>query len=128
MAALAETIGDRSLFCDLLSHAPTSLEQNVSVPAARTFKYTVHDLLAAMGAEVARATELTEREGAELAATASGLAGILYRAANPPPVLAQVYAEDPELAASRPALLPTLVRTLSALAAGLPALRDNGRR
>jgi Tetracyclin repressor-like, C-terminal domain len=61
-------------------------------------------------------------------ATASALAGTLYRAANPSPVVAQVYAEDPELAASHPALLPTLVRTLSALAAGLPTLRDKGRR
>jgi AcrR family transcriptional regulator len=124
MVALAGTIVDRPLFCDLLSHASTSLEHNVSVPAARTFKHAMLDLLAAMGAEVARATELTEREGAELVATASGLAGMLYRAANPPPVLAQVYAEDPELAASRPALLPALVRALSALAAGLPTLRD----
>ena len=125
IAALAETMVDRPLFCDLLSHASTTLEHNVSVPAARTFKHTLHDLLTAMGADVARATELTEREGAELVATASALAGTLYRAANPSPVVAQVYAEDPELAASHPALLPTLVRTLSALAAGLPTLRDN---
>ena len=128
VAALAETIVDRRLFCDLLSHASTSLEQNVSVPAARTFKHALHDILAAMGADVARATDLTEREGAELVGIASGLAGMLYPAANPPPVLAQVYAEDPALAASRPALLPTLLRTLSALAAGLPTLRDNEDR
>ena len=128
IAALAETMVDRPLFCDLLSHASTTLEHNVSVPAARTFKHTLHDLLTAMGADVARATELTEREGAELVATASALAGTLYRAANPSPVVAQVYAEDPELAASHPALLPTLVRTLSALASGLPTLRDKGHR
>lgn len=127
MAALAETIVDRPLFCDLLSHAATSLEHNVSIPAARTFKHTMLDLNAAVGAEVAHATELTEPEGAELVATASGLAGMLYRAANPPPVLAQVYAEDPELAASRPTMLPTLIRALSALAAGLPTLRDQRR-
>ena len=128
VAALAETILDRPLFCDLLSHVSTSLEHNVSVPAARMFKHTLHDLLGAIGAEVARATDLTEREGVELVATASGLAGMLYAAANPPPVLAQVYAEDPELAASRPAQLPTLVRALSALAAGLPTLRDQEHR
>jgi AcrR family transcriptional regulator len=124
MAALAETLVDRPLFCDLLSHVSTSLEHNVSVLAARGFKYAVRDLFAETGAEVARATELTDREGAELVAMAASLAGTLYRAANPPPVVAQVYAEDPELAASRPMLLPTLVRALSALAAGLPTLRD----
>lgn len=43
--------------------------------------------------------------------------------ATPPPVLAELYAQDPQLAAVRPALLPTLRRTLSALAAGLPAVR-----
>ncbi|GAA5039081.1 TetR/AcrR family transcriptional regulator [Actinopolymorpha pittospori] len=128
ITALAETLADRPLFCDLLSHVSTSLEHNVSVPAARTFKHAMHDNLTAMGAEVARATELTERESSELVAMAGGLAGMLYRAANPPPVLAQLYAEDPELADSRPTLLPTLVRTLSALAAGLPTLRDKGSR
>ena len=126
MVTVAETLVDRPLFCDLLSHVSTSLEHNVSVPAARRFKHAVHDLLAATGAELARATNLTEREGTELAAMAASLAGTLYRAANPSPVVAQVYAEDPELAASRPTLLPTLVRTLSALAAGLPTLRHPG--
>ena len=124
MTALAETLVDQPLFCDLLSHVSTSLEHNVSAPAARTFKHALHDNVAAMGAELAGVTDLNDREGAELVAMAAGLAGNLYRAANPPPVLAQVYAEDPELAATRPALLPTLVRALSALAAGLPTLRN----
>lgn len=128
VTALAETIAARPLFCDLLSHVSTSLEYNVSVPAARTFKHALRDLLAAVGAEVARTTELTECEAVELVAMASSLAGTLYSAANPAPVLAQVYADDPELAASRPTLLPTLVRALSALAAGLPTLRDSGCR
>ncbi|AQZ68440.1 Transcriptional regulator, TetR family [[Actinomadura] parvosata subsp. kistnae] len=124
MTVLAETIADRPLFCDLLGHASTSLEHNVSVPAARTFKHAVLDQVGAMGAELARATDLTEREGAELVGAASGLAGMLYPASNPPPALAQVYAEDPELAATCPVLLPTLLRALSALAAGLPTLRE----
>jgi hypothetical protein len=34
------------------------------------------------------------------------------------------FAEDPELAATRPAMQPILVRMLSALAAGPPTLRD----
>ncbi|UBU12707.1 TetR family transcriptional regulator [Nonomuraea gerenzanensis] len=124
VTALAETLVERPLFCDLLSHAATSLEHNVSVSAARSFKHAVHARVAEMGAVVAGATDLTEREGGELAAAASGLAGMLYPAANPPPALAQVYAEDPELAAACPVLLPTLVRALSALAAGLPTLRE----
>jgi AcrR family transcriptional regulator len=128
MAALAETLVDRPLFCDLLSHLSTSLEHNVSVPVARAFKHTMYDHLTTTGAEVALVTELTEREGCELVAMAANLAGTLYRTANPPPVLAQVYADDPELAATRMPMLPTLVRTLSALAAGLPTLRDTADR
>ncbi|MGH3097754.1 MAG: TetR family transcriptional regulator [Streptosporangiales bacterium] len=128
VAALAETIVARLLFCDLLSQVSTTLERNVSVPAARTFKHAVHDRLAEMGAEVAGATDLTEREGRELVAAASGLAGMLYPAANPSPALVQVYNEDPELAASHPELPTTLIRMLSALAAGLPTLRDERRR
>ncbi|MGH3317036.1 MAG: TetR family transcriptional regulator [Nocardioidaceae bacterium] len=122
--ALAETMVDRPLFCDLLSHLPTSLEQNVSLEAARTFKHAVHHHVTATGAELARATQLTDREAAELVAAAGGLGGLLYRAANPPPALARLYVDDPEIAATHPALLPTLVRMLSALAAGLPTLRD----
>src|SRR5919107_1202132 len=88
--AIAETMVQRPLFCDLLSHLPTSLEQNVSATAARTFKYAVHD-----------------RGGIELLAAAGGRGGLLYRPANPPPVLAEVYAEDPKLAATRPEMMPT---------------------
>ena len=124
ITAIAETMVDRPLFCDLLSHLPTSLELNVSIEAARAFKHAVHDHITATGAEVARATQLTNREAVELVAAAGGLGGLLYRAANPPPVLAQLYVDDPELAATHPKLLPTLLRMLSALAAGLPTLRD----
>ncbi len=120
---LAETITDRPLLCDLLGHTSTSLEHNVSVEAARTFKRAVITIATELGAEVAAVTDLTEREGMELVAAASSLAGTLYPAANPPPTVIQVYAEDPELAALCPVLLPTLVRGLKALAAGLPTLR-----
>jgi AcrR family transcriptional regulator len=124
ITALAETMVERPLFCDLLSHLPTSLELNVSVEAARTFKRAVYERTAEAGAALARVTPLTPSEATELVATAAGMAGLIYRAANPPPALAQVYAEDPELAATRRTIQPTLHRMLSALAAGLPALRD----
>jgi AcrR family transcriptional regulator len=128
ITALAETMVERPLFCDLLSHLPTSLELNVSVEAARTFKHAVHDHIATTGAAVARSTPLNASEGVELVAAAGGMAGLLYRATNPPPVLAQVYAQDPELAATRPTMQPTLGRMLSALAAGLPTLREHQGR
>ncbi|WP_188194240.1 TetR/AcrR family transcriptional regulator [Nonomuraea sp. SYSU D8015] len=121
--ALAETLDERPLLCDLLSHASTSLEHNVSVPAARTYKRAVHSHLGDLGRKVAEVTDLTEGEGVELVMAAAGLGGLLYPASHPPPTILQVYAEDPDLAATCPSFVPTLVRMLSAMAAGLPTLR-----
>ncbi|MEV4052823.1 TetR family transcriptional regulator [Amycolatopsis sp. NPDC049688] len=121
---LAETLAERTLFCDLLGHTATSLEHNVSVPTARDFKRLVLGTITELGAAVAQAhPDLTEGEGFELAAVASGLAGMLYPAANPPPTLLEVYAQNPDLAAACVPLVPTLKRALAAFAAGLPSLR-----
>ncbi|MFC5824958.1 TetR family transcriptional regulator [Nonomuraea insulae] len=124
VTVVAETLTDRPLLCDLLGHASTSLEYNVSVSAIRTYKHTVLSAAAELGAVVAGVTGLTDREGMELVAAAGALAGMLYPASHPSAALAQAYAEDPELAAACPVLLPTLIRGLKALAAGLPSLRD----
>jgi AcrR family transcriptional regulator len=124
VAALTETLAERRLFCDLLSHTATTLEHNVSVPAARAFKRIMLDVLAALSRDVVRAHGgLTEREGFELVAGAAALAGTFYPAANPPPTLVELYAQDPEIAAACPPFLSTLTRAVAALAAGLPTLR-----
>ncbi|SEH01613.1 DNA-binding transcriptional regulator, AcrR family [Nonomuraea solani] len=122
--ALAETLGARRLFLDLLGHTATSLEHNVSVPAARTFKRAIHAVIDDLGPLVARPTGLTDLEGKELVTAAAGLAGMLYPAANPPPTIVELYAQDPDLAAACPQLVPTLTRALKAFAAGLPTLRE----
>ena len=121
---LAETLAERTLFCDLLGHAATSLEHNVSVPAARDFKRAVLGVIGELSVAITQARpDLTEGEGFELVAAASGLAGMLYPAANPPPTLLEVYAQNPDLAAACVPFLPTMKRVLAALVAGLPALR-----
>ena len=38
--AVADTLAERPLFCDLLAHAPLNLERGVSVDAVREFKLT----------------------------------------------------------------------------------------
>jgi AcrR family transcriptional regulator len=120
---LAETLHARPLFCDLLSHATTSLERNVSVQAARAYKQTMVEVISELGAAVAKARPaLSGSAGFELVTAAVGLAGVLYPADNPDPTLAEVYAQEPELAAARPSFLPTMKRLLAALAAGLPTL------
>ncbi|MBA2950937.1 TetR/AcrR family transcriptional regulator [Streptomyces sp. PSKA28] len=121
--ALAETLEERPLLCDLLGYAAASLEHNVSLDAARAFKVVLLDVGAEIGAEVARAGELTDGEGLELVGTATALAAFLYPTAHPPPVLAELYAQEPWIAAARPPFLPTLKRALTAFLAGLPTLR-----
>ncbi|MEU4511381.1 TetR family transcriptional regulator [Nonomuraea wenchangensis] len=125
VTALAETLAARPLFCDLLGNTATSLEHNVSVPAAHAFKRTMVDTVAELGARIAPAAGLTPEEGLELAAAAASLAAVLHPVANPSPVLLQVYAQDPELAAWCPPFVPTLVRGLRAIVAGLPTLRES---
>lgn len=121
---LAETLDARPLFCDLLSHASTSLEHNVSVAAARDYKETMVAVIDEVGTAAAKAhPSLTDNEGVELVTAAAGLVGVLYPADNPPPTIAEVYAQEPHLAAARPPFLGTMKRLLAAVAAGLPTLR-----
>ncbi|SDK49482.1 TetR/AcrR family transcriptional regulator [Nonomuraea jiangxiensis] len=124
VAALAETLTARTLLCDLMSHTTTSLEHNVSVPAARTFKQAVLGVIAEVGTLVSHVTDLTEGEAVELVSAATGLAGMLYPVTHPSPALAELYAQDPAIAAACPEMMPTMIRLLSAVAAGLPALRS----
>ncbi|MFI7699999.1 TetR family transcriptional regulator [Nonomuraea sp. NPDC049480] len=121
--ALAETLEARPLMCDLLGYVSGSLEHNVSLEAARAFKVALLDVGADLGAQVARATGLTDGEALELVGVATGLAAFLYPMAHPSPVLAELYAQEPRFAAARPPFLPTLKRALTAFLAGLPTLR-----
>ncbi|HEV7976949.1 TetR/AcrR family transcriptional regulator [Amycolatopsis sp.] len=122
--ALAEPFETLPLFCDLLSQLSTSLEHNISVPAARAFKHLVHDVIADLcGPVVAAYPELSESEARELISGAAAMAGVLYPVGHPPSTILEVYAQDPELAALCPPFLPTLKRFLSAVVVGLPTLR-----
>ena len=124
VVTLAETLQARPMFCDLLGHTWTSLEHNVSVPAARDHKHTMIVVIEELGAAVAAADRrLTAGEGRDLVTAAVGLAGAVYAAGHPPPTLAEAYEQNPELAAARLAFLPTMQRLLGAVAAGLPAVR-----
>lgn len=121
---LAETLDARPLFCDLLSHSATSLEHNVSVPAAAGYKRIMGAVMGELGTAVARANPcLTDREGFELVTAAVALVSSVYPAAHPPATLVEAYAQYPDLAGAYPRFLPTMKRLLAAIAAGLPGLR-----
>jgi AcrR family transcriptional regulator len=124
IGTLAETLEARPLFCDLLSHAATSLEHNASIAAASDYKHTMVAVIGELGAAIAVAhPSLSDSESFELVTTAVLLAGALYAADHPSPTLAEVYAQAPDLAAARPRFQPTMKRLLAAVAAGLPTLR-----
>ena len=124
VAALADTLAERPLFCDLLGQLSQTLEHNVSIPAARALKETALERTAELGEAIARAhPALTVGEAVELTRLTAWLAGGLYSASRPSPAVAELYRQEPHLAALCPPFLPTLKRALAALAAGLPTLR-----
>ncbi|WP_086820656.1 TetR/AcrR family transcriptional regulator [Allokutzneria sp. NRRL B-24872] len=121
--ALVDPLAERPLFCDLLSQVTTTLEHNISVPAARRFKQEVHAILRSVGAAVAEHSELTEPEGIELVTAAGALGGVLYTTATPSATLRELYEQEPEIAVMVPPFEATLKRALAALMAGIPTLR-----
>lgn len=124
IAALVDTLTERTLFCDLLGHVSITLEHNISVSAARAFKRAMIGTVDDLGARVALAYPgLTTGEGIELTGAAAALAGVLYPMANPPPALRELYAQDPDIAARCLPFQPTMKRMLAALAVGLPTQR-----
>ncbi|MFI6297195.1 TetR family transcriptional regulator [Nonomuraea sp. NPDC050790] len=124
VTVLVDTLAERHLFCDLLAHSPTSLEHNISVEAAREFKTVVIATIAALGAQAAAADpSLPEQEATELVMLATALAGTLHAVTNPPPTIAELYAQDPEIAAVCPPFSPTLHRALTACARGFQTMR-----
>lgn len=121
-AVLARTLADRPLFCDLLAHAPLSLERSVSAESVRTYKLRALDAVESVVTALRRAApELGERDGVDLVAALTSMVGTLWQIANPSQTMARVYAEDPRLAHSVTDFLPRLTRLAEALLLGLPA-------
>ena len=122
---VARSFGDRPLLCDLIAHTPLNLERNVSAEAARRYKLTslgaVHEA-AALVQQVLPA--LTAEEALEFIGALASLAGAVWQIANPGPVLAELYASDPDLAHACVDLVPRLRRTAEILLAGLIPSRD----
>ena len=99
--AMARTLADRPLLCELASVTANVLERNVSVPVARRFKIAAMNSMAVLqkllrdhlpGLDVASAEQFT-------AASSVMVAG-LWPLANPPSTVVAAY-EDPTLAAAR---------------------------
>ncbi|SCE40101.1 transcriptional regulator, TetR family [Streptomyces sp. DvalAA-14] len=121
-AAVAGTLGDRPLFCDLLCHAPLHLERNVSLEAVRTFKLTALAAVAEIRDALTQALPgLTPRQAGDLVAAVTALAAALWQTGNPPPTLALLYAQDPRLAHAAVDFAPRLRDLTEATITGLLA-------
>lgn len=126
-AVLARTLAERPLFCDLLAHAPLTLEREVSIESVRGFKLAalaaVGELTGALHAAV---PALDERDALDLVAAVTALAGSLWQIAHPPPTLDQLYREDARLAHDAVEFVPRLTRLVLVTTLGLIVAHEPG--
>ena len=91
---LGRSFSDRPLFCQLLLQAPLTLERNVSIDVVRTFKRAVTSAVDDVADALHRALPALERAACfELLVMTATVAAGMWQAANPPPVVAALYAE-----------------------------------
>jgi AcrR family transcriptional regulator len=121
-AALARTLAERPLLCDLLSHTSLNLERNVSLDAARAYKRAATEAVAAVAAEVRTVLpELSEQDTVELVGAVGMVAAGLWQAVHPPPLLRTLYEQEPDLGHANYPFEPTITRLAETLVLGLRA-------
>jgi hypothetical protein len=119
-AALAGTLAERPLFCELLAHAPLNLERHVSADAVRAFKLTALAAAEDLGSLVARAVpNMSHADGRDLIAAVTALAATLWQYSHPPAALAELYATDPRIAHAAVDFTPRLQHLTHAVIRGL---------
>ena len=109
--AFASALAARPLFCDLLAHVPLNLERTVPLQSVLEYKQGVMPAaMELLGHVRVVLPHLTETELLDLALVVSGVAATLHQQAYPPPTLAQLYREHPELGHFDLEFAPTLRR------------------
>jgi AcrR family transcriptional regulator len=121
-AALATTLAERPLLCDLMTHAALNLERNVSLETARTFKRAAVGSVEAIATEVRTVLPALTPEGAfDLVGAVDMVAAGLWQIGHPPPTLVELYAEEPRLGHAHLPFVPTVTRLAETLIHGLLA-------
>ena len=96
--AIAGTLGERPVFCDLSSEMSSVLERNVSADTAREFKAAALDKVDELGRSVRdRLPALTAEDAHETVAAALIMTQGLWPVANPAPHVRAMFADHPEL-------------------------------
>jgi AcrR family transcriptional regulator len=117
---LAKSISRRPLFCDLLAHASLSLEREVPLEVARTFKLAALDAVESIRSTLARTVpELSETDSRDLVTITTALAAMLWQYAHPPPALEQLYRDEPRLGHTMWDFQARLSRMIRSAAAGM---------
>lgn len=117
--AVTETLAERPLFCDLLTHVTLNLEREVTYERVRVFKFTVGAALAPLTEAITRGSALTAEQANDLIIAVISMTAPLWQAAHPAETLTRLYAEEPSLAHIGIDFSPTLTRLLTALCDGM---------
>ncbi|MDT5365004.1 MAG: hypothetical protein QOC69_6766 [Mycobacterium sp.] len=117
--AITETLAERPLFCDLLTHVTLNLEREVTYERVRAFKFTVGAALAPLTEAITRASALTAEQANDLIIAVISMTAPLWQAAHPAETLTRLYAEEPSLTHIGIDFSPTLTRLLTALCDGM---------
>ncbi|MFJ8233344.1 TetR family transcriptional regulator [Streptomyces sp. NPDC094448] len=121
--ALAATLADRPLFCDLLGHAQLSLERGVTRQQVRDFKVTTLDAVDRIARTLTTALPWLDRgQAVDVIAGTAAMAAQQWQTSNPPENLARLYEEDPLLAHLASEFVPRLTRLVTLLLAGASAV------
>ncbi len=118
--AFASALAVRPLFCDLLAHVPLNLERTVPLESVREYKQAVMPAVEEMlGYVRVVLPDLSDVDLLDLTLTTSAVAAALHQQAYPPPTLAQLYREHPELGHFDLEFAPTLRRIVETYLRGL---------
>jgi AcrR family transcriptional regulator len=124
-ALLAHSLAARQLFCDLLAHASLSLEREVPLESARSFKAAALEAADNATSAISHAMpSLGERNAHELVTATTALAAMLWQYANPPDTLRRLYQEDPRLAHTATDFVPRLALMAEHLLTGMMVHRQ----
>ncbi|HEV3362395.1 MAG TPA: TetR family transcriptional regulator [Pseudonocardiaceae bacterium] len=120
--AIAGTLGERPLFCDLLGHVQVSFEREVTLESVWDFKLKAVAQADRLAELCRRALpELDEQAGRDLVAAIVGMAAMTWQSAHPPVILAGLYEADPRLAHTAVEFVPRLTRLVRTFLSGLIA-------
>lgn len=119
---LAGTLAARPVLCDLLGAQFAVLERNVSTELAGRHKRGLLDTMNELvGVARRHLPELTAEAAFKLAAATVLCTGSVWTACQPTEAMTAAYAANPDLAAVRVELTPTLTELIAVMATGLLA-------